>query len=497
MVQTEIIKRSESGLESSEDSHTRSAYRDHYIFGIGIGIDQFKITTPSRKHYFASMVFKWPITFSCFLFCIYPSGNCNKHRDSSFYEFRKTDYDLTPEFSKTIRVGTSSEIDAFGNRYQFFICDPNIDNVVSSTMINSGGMWEGPLNMLFKGLVQLERVNRGQHAFQEASVNLRGNQINEAKSHHSGLNVVDLGVNFGAFTLFAASQGANVYGFEIQRNLLSLVDMGLRVNDFSRQVKLYNVAASDRYGLNYTYESVVHNPGMTSAHYQPDPISSTSFNGKKRRVGSERMDYILGLSNVKNIFFLKLDCEGCEPVALLGLDKPLLNRRIKHIAIEITWKLGQASKLFILEILYLIGYTCELYDDKQDCLYPAIEPQCEMPTYAAAQAVFLSRRPYSHWNEYMDVHCQLPAWATDEIPSSQRTAADAALESRRQALQLEGKLVRLGMDGGYLSPDVYLIRQGKKVFQKPPLPSAQSVMVLNYTEYFLFPTSDTNWKIQS
>ena len=46
------------------------------------------------------------------------------------------------------------------------------------------------------------------------------------------LKVFDVGMNFGAFTLFASSLKCEVWGFEMQPHIFTLVDMSLRISGY-------------------------------------------------------------------------------------------------------------------------------------------------------------------------------------------------------------------------------------------------------------------------
>ena len=54
--------------------------------------------------------------------------------------------------------------------------------------------------------------------------------------------VLDLGVNFGAFFLHAASLGARVVGVEMQPKLFHAVEMSSRLSGFAEHAHLYNKA---------------------------------------------------------------------------------------------------------------------------------------------------------------------------------------------------------------------------------------------------------------
>jgi FkbM family methyltransferase len=248
-----------------------------------------------------------------------------------------------------------------------FQCNMCIFYFDLSYSYQTGGMWEKPLNMLYKDLVLKERI---------------------AQPDFIPL-VIDVGVNMGAFTLFAASMHSKVYGYDIQSLLLKLVHMGVAANDYSQLVILHDTAVWDQAGLNFTFSPVPGNYGGTSI------VGDIKNERNKKRptetfqVVSSRIDETFKHSS---LFFIKLDCEGCEPKALLGMDSIFLKGSVSHVVIEI-WP----ETVYILEALYYLGYICSVFDDKEDCKYPAMSKEsCGMPDFAAAVNTFNRRRPYSH-----------------------------------------------------------------------------------------------------
>lgn len=98
--------------------------------------------------------------------------------------------------------------------------------VVSYRMIH--GNWEREMNFLFTLLWEQE-VNRLKQSTHPAD-------------NDEEMIVLDLGVNFGAFFLHAASLGARVVGFEMQPLLFHAVEMSSRLSGFTNNAHLYNRA---------------------------------------------------------------------------------------------------------------------------------------------------------------------------------------------------------------------------------------------------------------
>eukprot|EP01034_Spumella_vulgaris_P046888 gene46888-58480_t len=212
--------------------------------------------------------------------------------------------------------------------------------------------------------------------------------------------------------------------------------MGVKLNGYDPWVALYNVALWDRTGMKFSFNDGDLNVGGTGV--QQDQKG-------RIQVESQRMDAVLK-PNV-DVFFMKMDCEGCEPHALLSFDTLLLNRKVKHIVIETHHK-----AVNMLEVFYMLGYTCNIFDERKDCKFPNIEAHCRFPTFDSAVKAFQTRKPYQ-CGDYMDFHCEL----TQEPP--------VALDTLRSALKLEGKLVKCDMLDEY-----YRIENGLRV-----LASSQTV----------------------
>jgi hypothetical protein len=102
--------------------------------------------------------------------------------------------------------------DYLGNHYYFL---SSSKDGVSREMI--AGTWEAPLNELFKDL---------------------WSKSNDHKNHI----VMDVGVNFGCFFMFACSLGAQVYGFEMQPKLATAVEIGIRMSGYKSHAHLQNAA---------------------------------------------------------------------------------------------------------------------------------------------------------------------------------------------------------------------------------------------------------------
>ena len=372
-----------------------------------------------------------------------------------------------------ISIGKSKYLDVYGSHYYFFVMNPALDTV-SREMLNNGGQWEEPLNLLFKSLV-------GKESPDHIPSNVRMTQSKNAATHLSH-NVIDVGANMGAFTLFAASTGCRVWSFDVQPKLLTLVDMGLRLNNYRHRVKLYNVALHSQEGLEFTFnddEIKKNNYGGSKILTVDEKIAlSKKVNENVQadslvRVNSKRID---SLFEPKEVFFMKMDCEGCESNALVSMDGLIRNRRVKHVTIEITVAGPLAGPPKQIEIFFLLGYSCRIYDDNSDCTFPNLAPSCYMYSYEDATKLFTSRVPSEkHWKSYMDVHCY--------IDSGKNKTSISTL--RENYSSLDGKHIKLSKDDKYTF--LLSVADGVRRAVGNNVTAAEAAEVMGPAVFILFP----------
>lgn len=150
--------------------------------------------------------------------------------------------------------------------------------------------------------------------------NLRDYYNNREKRIHEGDIVVDLGGNIGVFNRWAYSQGASkVISFEPDRRYFKL----LKLNSDPRSI-LFNAAMSDTVGELELYESS--HLGGSSLFEFNDALT-------KYPVKTYTLDYLFYSKLVDRIDFLKIDIEGAEQQAILGISDSNL-MKVKNIAIE-------------------------------------------------------------------------------------------------------------------------------------------------------------------
>ena len=156
-----------------------------------------------------------------------------------------------------------------------------------------------------------------------------------------GTIVLDIGANIGYYTLLAAKLGADVYAIEAEPNNFKLLKKNVEYN--GHNVTLVNKAAFDK---NETVKLYV-NPNDNGAHSLDDKHSAW----KIIEVEAVILDEYLP-SNFKPDF-IKIDIEGMEYYAMLGM-KNMLNK--PNIKMVIEYCTGTQNKTRLLDLLKSYGF---------------------------------------------------------------------------------------------------------------------------------------------
>ena len=188
-----------------------------------------------------------------------------------------------------------------------------------------------------------------------------------------GYTVLDVGANFGLFSLIAAQKigpSGRVYAFEpdwrngerLQRNVVrngfaNIEHLPLALSDHEGQITMY---LSSRDEDNLGSSSIVEAGGDREA------IS----------IEATTLDCFLTSSAITTIDVVKMDIEGAEVQALAGAAQAFAEKRIRNLLLEVhTLILARARCAELLQRLERFGYTVwyvdeELSNPKQptDCL---------------------------------------------------------------------------------------------------------------------------------
>ena len=122
--------------------------------------------------------------------------------------------------------------------------------------------------------------------------------------------VLDLGAHIGAFALAAAAAGCRVIAVEASAENAALLEDSARHNEF-RDLRVIHAAVSDRRG------GVTFCGSGPWGYVTPDPSADGT------RVRALRVDDLLIAKDRAQLAFVKMDVEGSEPAALLGMKRLL------------------------------------------------------------------------------------------------------------------------------------------------------------------------------
>lgn len=158
---------------------------------------------------------------------------------------------------------------------------------------------------------------------------------------------VDVGANVGYFTLLAALKvGGNgaVYSFEASPTVFKNLKENVLMNWLDKQVKLINKAAYSHAATMKFHDSII-TSGVSSLNISPEYLADPS-DFEIIEVEAVRLED--ELQAVDTIDMLKLDIEGSEYRALLGMMSLIRQNKIKQIVFE--WNkplLGAEADVFL------------------------------------------------------------------------------------------------------------------------------------------------------
>lgn len=146
-----------------------------------------------------------------------------------------------------------------------------------------------------------------------------------------GMTFVDVGANWGYFTLLAASRtgpAGRVVSFEPDPRLFALLRANLDRNNLNHVVPL-PLAASDRRQTIHLagYDEQGGNWGLSHVTSQAEPGAF--------EVDGFRIDDVLDDLSVQHVDLLKMDIEGSEDLALAGMIDGLDRKRYRAILLEV------------------------------------------------------------------------------------------------------------------------------------------------------------------
>ena len=159
---------------------------------------------------------------------------------------------------------------------------------------------------------------------------------------------IDVGANFGWYTLFASSIIGNegqVVAFEPFPENFKRLSQNIGLNP-NRKIIAENLAVGEQKGvLDLYYNKEEQNLGMVS--------KNATLNSKKKTVPMIAFDDYVREHNIKKIDFIKIDIEGAELQALQGMKEVL--RKLKPVLLVEILK-EQNDRNSILSFLLDLGY---------------------------------------------------------------------------------------------------------------------------------------------
>jgi FkbM family methyltransferase len=148
--------------------------------------------------------------------------------------------------------------------------------------------------------------------------------------------VIDGGMNTGFYTLLSATQGFNVHSFDIQMDCFDVSKLLLTKNDVSNKSHFYFNGLWSSASKNFLVEEGC-DPGRGIDNYHESREKAKwplrTYNVTTTTIDTV-LETILNSSSSKKVAILKLDIEGAEPAALMGLDKYM--DRVENIIFEFT-----------------------------------------------------------------------------------------------------------------------------------------------------------------
>lgn len=154
-----------------------------------------------------------------------------------------------------------------------------------------------------------------------------------ARTIKSGMHVVEVGSNFGYYSVLAASKiGSNghIHSFEANPKMHKLLQKNMDINGFLSISSCTNKAVSDRAG---TVKLKILNEHLGSSYICQEPEQEIVHTEEKViEVESTSLDLELGEDY--HIDLLKIDAEGAEPLIIKGASQLLRNNKNIKIILE-------------------------------------------------------------------------------------------------------------------------------------------------------------------
>ncbi|HEY6249808.1 MAG TPA: FkbM family methyltransferase [Candidatus Angelobacter sp.] len=181
-----------------------------------------------------------------------------------------------------------------------------------------------------------------------------------------GMRFVDVGANWGLFTLVAAylvGTSGTVAAMEPDPRIFGRLKANVERNNL-KQVQVFEVAIADRDSslLLAAHDHGGNNWGI-SRLIEGDAADEITLN-----VSSRQLDPLLDEAGIETIDLLKIDVEGAEDMVLKGMDSGLSSHRYRRILLELhPLELAERGRTAceVIEELISKGYEGYAFDNSK------------------------------------------------------------------------------------------------------------------------------------
>ena len=129
----------------------------------------------------------------------------------------------------------------------------------------------------------------------------------------------DVGSNIGVYTLYAALKSKKVIAFEPSAFNFFLLNKNISLNGFDKKIDTFNIAFSDKTGLDDFYLSSVESAGAANSFSVKEDAYGDEMNVIYRQscLGFTIDDFI-SQYNLSIPNYIKIDVDGIEPLIIKG-----------------------------------------------------------------------------------------------------------------------------------------------------------------------------------
>jgi FkbM family methyltransferase len=174
-------------------------------------------------------------------------------------------------------------------------------------------------------------------------------------------NMLDIGANIGAVTLFwaARSQSLRIHGYEPNPSAFDTLVRNLGQNRLQQRVRVFSEAVSRQTGSLNLWVDI---PTELSTGYLD---KSPCEGGRRISVPLVGIDDVWERLNKENVWLLKIDTEGAEVDILEGASQAFL-KAVKNAIVEYHDNITPGSLARCREILEASGFHCRVLSHPWD-----------------------------------------------------------------------------------------------------------------------------------